>query len=132
MSFYYVGDLCHVLDEGDWDKVCAQLEPIGDDDYDPEVWLDGEGLRTAIMFPTAYGDGVYTDGDGREYSVDSGTLGAILYEFTDHAKGADAVKRGLGHLIEFDELDAGECGYDEGLIAFGMMQKNGVEIDTGE
>lgn len=151
---YYIGDLCYVLTDDEWDTLCAQvpskLEMLEDleseDGYDNEFFLDVDKLtayavsldsddyeaaRPFVCFSTAYGDGCYEDLDGNSYAVDSGTIGMIDVRYiSDSAKLERAVQSGLGHLVETDSpIDPSECSYDEGVITFGAMSV-GVEIDT--
>lgn len=75
---YYVGDLCYVM-HPQWKQVCDLMFAT-----DGNSVLDGEfnlanGVRFAIQ-STAYGDGVYYDGEGREYPVDAGLIGCIRVE----------------------------------------------------
>ena len=147
MTTYYCGDLCYVLSDKEWDVLCAvvpsraeMIEQIHTEDgYDCEFFLnaaDPLDPRSFICFSTAYGDGCYLDQNGREYSVDSGTLGLIDIEFiSDESKLKDALCDGLGHLITVgDEIDASECYFDddEGAIVFGDQHSKGVRIETGE
>jgi hypothetical protein len=148
---YFVGDLCYVLTDNEWDTVCAtvpmrgeMLEAIeSDDGYDCDFFLNphedmfssAEGYEAAkqfVCFSTAYGDGVYNDLDGNPYSVDSGTIGMIRTDYiTDKAKLERALELGLGHVITADsEIDPTECSYGEGVISFGSMHSCEVVIDT--
>ena len=151
---YFVGDLCYVLTDTEWDTLCAQVpsrvemfdDIESEDGYDNEffldvdklsayaVSLDGEDYEAArpfVCFSTAYGDGQYNDLDGNPYAVDSGTIGMIDVRYiSDSAKLERAVQSGLGHLVEADApIDPSESYYDEGVITFGAMSV-GVEIDT--
>lgn len=63
---YWVGDLCYVLHDA-W-----QVVPFEDG-----IHTLPDGRRIA-KFNTIHGDGVYVDDQGREYMVDSGSLGCIL------------------------------------------------------
>ena len=151
---YYIGDLCFVLTDTEWDTLCAQVPSKGDmlddieseDGYDNEFFLDVERLsayavsldgedyeaaRPFVCFSTAYGDGQYNDLDGNPYAVDSGTIGMIDVRYiSDGAKLVQALLNGLGHLVEADApIDPSESYYDEGVITFGAMSV-GVEIDT--
>ena len=72
---YYVGDLCYVM-HPQWKEVCDLMFATDDNRV-----LDGEfnlanGVRFAVQ-STAYGDGTYYDGEGREYPVDAGLIGCI-------------------------------------------------------
>ena len=151
---YYIGDLCFVLTDTEWDTLCAQVPSKGDmlddieseDGYDNEFFLDVERLsayavsldgedyeaaRPFVCFSTAYGDGQYNDLDGNPYAVDSGTIGMIDVRYiSDKEKLERALQNGLGHLVEADApIDPSESYYDEGVITFGAMSV-GVEIDT--
>ncbi len=136
---YYVGDLAYVFTDKEWDRYCAVFDqpnvPDEDGIFDCENCLDPEAFsweedgldRPYFYFNTAYGDGVYEDKEGKRYSVDSGSIGAICVDhIKDQEKLRSAVERGLGHLHQFSEDFAGSwCGYDNGVIYF-----DGVEIDT--
>ncbi len=151
MAKFYVGDLCYVLSDEDWNTYCFAYDnkPCEtcheEDGYDPEIWLNPEAggwdawlsdkgeqpWRPCLAFSTAYGDGCYTDQEGREYSVDSGGIGCIRVDHANAEKLADAVARGLGHLHEFEEtLDDLSRDYYEGTITFSDGYTT-VEIATG-
>ena len=115
---YYVGDLCYVMNDEEWDKVTSLL-------FDANCYLTGEfnlpdGTRFASYF-TAYGDGTYRDQHGRSYSVDSGTIGCIHVEDIKTNKYEHIEE--LGNFIEFDQPFV--SGMEDGLITFGS-----VVIDT--
>jgi len=141
---YYVGDLCYVMTSDEWNTYCANYDWDHDpntcrdeDGYDCENCLDPEKFdwdnpgaeRPYFSFPTAYGDGVYTDQFGNRYCVDSGGIGAIRVDHANPEKLAEAVELGLGHIHEMDVddegLTSGMCEYDSGLLYFGH-----VEIQT--
>ena len=111
---YYIGDLCYVLSDEDYD---ALLEIIISSNK-MALW-EGEFKGFPVFVaPTAYGDGVYTDNDGDEYFVDSGTIGIVPEELIDSNNRAD-----LGNIIEF-RTDF-EVSYDDGTFKF-----DDVVIDT--
>jgi hypothetical protein len=121
---YYVGDLCYVMNTDEWNTVCYldSFYPCEDpDDFDPEGYLDPENTsiedmeagRPFYLLKTAFGDGCYRGSDGKDYSVDSGTIGCIAVDdVAEKEKLEDAVKRGLGHLHEFEDFCYGSVGYD--------------------
>ena len=125
MATYYVGDLCYVTNSDEWFTICAldEFYPCENiDDFDPMGYLDPENTsleddyagRPFWLLKTAMGDGCYTGSDGKNYSVDSGTLGVIkVDDIAEKDKLEDAVNRGLGHLHEWDEFTYSSCGYDE-------------------
>jgi len=117
---YYVGDLAYVMHDA-WSEVC-DLIPF--DNSESQFTL--EDGRTFFLLGTSYGDGTYTDQLGREYSVDSGTLGAIkVSDIRDPEFDIESVKR-LGQIIPMPyELDEHDCFADDGALAFGP-----VVIDT--
>jgi hypothetical protein len=118
---YYVGDLCYVM-HPEWDEVCA-LVTFDNEDSAYEL-SDG---RQFFMLNTAYGDGTYNDNMGRPYSVDSGTIGAIKVSDITDPEFQDAIKNGLGHVVEFPaELRDYDVAYDEGTLIF-----HNIYINTG-
>jgi hypothetical protein len=118
---YYVGDLCYVLHDR-WDEFC-DLTIDGNNCLSGEFKLkDGTVLAT---YNTMYGDGLYTDKEGREYGVDAGLIGCVL---------VDSVKLGIdgndlngGHIIEFKRPFSTGRSID-GVIFFG----DEVAIATGD
>ena len=91
---YYVGDLCYVM-HNEWDEACKLMfDPMNGEGSDGTFTLK-DGRRFAI-FGTAYGDGVYDDQEGREYSVDSGSIGCIKVEDI-----REEIREDLGNIIDF-------------------------------
>ena len=94
---YFIGDLCYVLDSR-WGEVCDKI-------IDGDEVLEGrfelrDGLEFAV-FSTCFGDGVYEDGAGNEYGVDSGSIGCVKVEDID----ASCSKKDLhqiGRVVRFD------------------------------
>lgn len=138
---YYVGDLCYVLNTDEWFTVCDldSFYPGQDpDDFDPQGYLNPEDTsceddragRPFYILKTAYGDGCYQGTDGKNYYVDSGTIGCIAVDdIIETEKLERALKQGLGHLHEFEEFTYSSCGYDpdnNGLLYFGAL-----DINTG-
>jgi len=130
---YYIGDLCYVLGGTEWEAVCAYLDGDPDDEFCLSPQSD-ENPRAFACLPTAYGDGVYLDQHGNEYSVDSGTIGMIDVRFiSESEKLENATANGWGHLHQFEEeIDPSECVSDGGFLTFGTMSVKGIVIDTGE
>ena len=117
---YWVGDLCYLIPQEDWSVVCQTLgdgrEPVGG-----SFTLGG---HEGAIFPTAYGDGVFFDQLGREFGVDSGTLGVFpagVYEspFSDG-----------GVVVDFPEDFSVSCV--DGEMRFGHLRiktKGGARPD---
>ena len=126
---YYVGDLCYVM-HPQWKEVCNLMFAT-----DSQGVLDGEfnlanGVRFAVQ-STAYGDGVYSDYDGREYPVDAGLIGCIrvadVYDPEWYLEGVNEVEFDYPFTLE----------YDNGTIKFVEHKPNGaisvkVAIETAE
>ena len=72
---YYIGDLCYVMSDDEWDEVCKLT--IKDRKCLEGIFTMKDG-RTFALFHTAWGDGVYSSNMGTSHSVDSGTIGCIL------------------------------------------------------
>ena len=108
---YYVGDLCYVMHDA-WDEVCG-LVPFDNSEHEFEL----EDGRKFILFSTAYGDGTYFDREGKSYSVDSGTIGAIKVDDIRDPEFNRIVGHGLGQFHEFPaEIDGLDCVYESGWI----------------
>jgi hypothetical protein len=121
MTKYYIGDLCYVMHD-EWTEVCS-LACFDNEDWAYEL----EDGRKFFLFSTAYGDGVYNDGNGLPYSVDSGTIGCIKVDDIQDPEFDSIIKNGLGHIHEFEcELEEYDCGVDNGCIWFDK-----VAIETG-
>ena len=145
---YYVGDLCYVVSDDEWDTVCAEMSKF--EEYDPddedsvqecEGYLDTDNYdyrnpdaaKPFWIFSTAYGDGCYLDGDGNAYSVDSGTIGMIDVRYLDSKKLQSVVERELGHLHTFERrIEAWENANEDGTLVFGTGGKDYVEIATAD
>jgi len=120
-NVYYVGDLCYVM-TNEWGEICE--DAVFDNTEVDFTLKDG---RKYIQLSTAFGDGTYNDLNGQPYSVDSGTIGAVLVNnITDTEALNQALSNGLGHLYQSDEeLDSYNCNYFEGTIYIGQ-----ITIDT--
>lgn len=116
---YYVGDLCYVLHD-EWDEVC-QLTINGNRAIGGEFNLK-DGRRFA-MYNTMYGDGTYHDQQGKEYWVDSGSIGCILMRDIDLAQLDNNVQGGA--LYDFDQDFY--TGEQDGKIMF-----HKISIDTDD
>jgi hypothetical protein len=118
---YYVGDLCYVLDDDEWDEVCSIIIQ-GNKVIDGEFVLE-DGREFAI-YSTAYGDGEYNDYYGNSYSVDSGSIGCIKIEDIKNVKDKIDIKL-LGATVDFeiDFVTGGGRGTKDwnGIIQFGRI-----------
>ena len=117
---YYVGDLCYVLHD-EWDEVC-QLTINGNRAIGGEFNLK-DGRRFA-MYNTMYGDGTYHDQQGKEYWVDSGSIGCILMRDIDLAQLDNNVQGGA--LYDFDQDFY--TGEQDGKIMFHKISINTDDI----
>jgi len=124
-GLYYIGDLCYVLNNTDWDEVC-DLVIDGNECIGGEFMLTKNfpTTRSFAMYNTKFGDGVYYDQFGNRYSVDSGSIGCIRVDQTTKGKDLEEMKR-LGAVVEMlHPFDT--CSTEEGLIKIGS-----TTIDTG-
>ncbi len=99
---YYVGDLCYVVEGDDWDRL-LDITNFGDGEFKID------GVRFAI-YGTMYGDGTYIDEQGRDYDVDSGTIGCIPISYT---------KGGISGGQEISFGSSFRTGVEDGEIFFG-------------
>lgn len=117
---YYVGDLCYVMNDDEWEQVCARTIQ-GKSFADGEFELN-DGRKFAI-YGTSWGDGGYQDYYGNEYSVDSGSIGCIKLEDIKAEKYGDIER--LGAIVEFETNfvtggGRGTKGWN-GIIQFGRI-----------
>lgn len=121
---YYIGDLCYVLNNQDWDEVCSLT--IKDRNIIDGEFTMKDGRRFA-MYSTKFGDGEYSDQYGMAYCVDSGSIGCIL---ASDITQADCEPKDLGLLMTFETDFVTGGGSDvedwEGTIQFGK-----IAIETG-
>ena len=119
-EFYFVGDIGYLHLE-EWNYIC------GNASYNNEDWvITLEDGRKVALFSTC-GDGLFTSDSGREYCVDSGTLGIIkvsdLSAF-DLGTLRKVIEKGNAHIVEmpgFDiDTDTSICGsgFDLGREGF--------------
>jgi hypothetical protein len=104
---YLIGDLCYIKnfrDEEVWEQM---IEPY----IENKVRTLRSG-RQYVILKTAYGDGSYSDQDGNEYWVDSGTIGIMQW---DHA----ITDSPQGRVHEFGS-DFNVYN-DNGILHFGAM-----------
>ena len=124
---YYIGDLCYVMSDEEWDEVCSIT--IKDNKCIEGEFNLKDGRRFAL-YGTAWGDGLYNDQYGHSYAVDSGTIGCILE--SDIKENIDDILQ-LGALIDMNTsfvTSGGRGDPDwEGIIQFGtvMIETSPVE-----
>lgn len=112
---YYIGDLCYVMTDEEWNEVCKLIfhgERIKSGEF---TFKDG---RRFAIYSTAYGDGEYYSNIGTTHSVDSGSIGCIL-ESDIKANKYDNIQD-LGAFIDINEDF--ETGIDDGIINFGFLK----------
>ena len=129
---YYVGDLCYVMDDEEWDQFC-KLTIQGNRCVDGEFNLP-DGRRFAT-YGTYFGDGLYRDQHKNEYSVDAGLIGCIRVEDI-RAEKYDIERCGAIHEFAADFITNGGRGDPDwtGTIQFGrvIIETNGDGWDDDE
>lgn len=122
---YYVGDLCYVMTDAEWEQFC-KITIQGNKCLDGEFNLP-DGRRFAT-YATAFGDGVYHDQYGYSYSVDAGLIGCIRVEDIKAEKYDNLLD--LGAIVDFERpfVTSGGRGEKdwEGVIQFGHIM---IETD---
>lgn len=116
---YYIGDLCYVMTDEEWDEFCS-LTTNGNECIDGEfTFKDGRRFAT---YGTKWGDGEYSDQYGNRYSVDAGLIGCIQVKDIRAEKYENISE--LGAIVEF-EIDFVTGGRGdrnwEGTIQFGRI-----------
>lgn len=123
---YYIGDLCYVMDDDEWDEFCS-ITIKGNECLDGEfVMRDGRKFAT---YGTRWGDGEYRDQQGNRYGVDAGLIGCIRVEDIRANKYPDIERLGAIHEFATDFVTGGGRGSRNwsGTIQFGR-----VLIETGD
>jgi|LakMenEpi03Aug12_release.lakeMendotaPanAssembly.Ray.scaffolds.fasta_scaffold00051_69 hypothetical protein len=113
---YYIGDLCYVIDDENWDNFCA-MTCFGNHVLDGEFNFQGTAIA---CYGTMYGDGCYRDQTGHEYPVDAGLIGCILLSEITKPEGVEH-----GRVVTF-ERSFRTFSY-RGVIGF-----DNVQIDTSD
>ena len=121
---YYVGDLCYVMDDDEWDEFCT-LTIKDNECLEGEFELDGRKFAT---YGTKWGDGEYRDQNGHSYGVDAGLIGCIrLSDIKD--PDYDEIGR-LGNIVVF-EKDFTTSGGRNGVREWnGKIHIGHIVIDT--
>jgi len=70
---WWVGDLCYIVPDGEWNDLCEALEKQGYDLCQGEL----ESGAQWVCSTTMWGDGAYQGSDGNVYGVDAGLIGAL-------------------------------------------------------
>lgn len=99
---YYVGDLCYVLHD-EWDEVCELMFAGRKDGGCNQGEFNLKDGRRFAVYNTAYGDGTYVDGQGREYYVDAGCIGCILVDDIDMLNIRNKQSFDGGNVISFEK-----------------------------
>jgi hypothetical protein len=106
---YVVGDMCNSLNSDDWQDYCFQ-----------DVLPEG-----AFSFHCFTGDGTYFDQEGREYNVDSGTIGILpLDKVSDQEKLRTALKYRIVQVLDLPEVGEDDCYEENGVITLGPIVIN--------
>ena len=92
---YYIGDLCYVMHD-EWDEFCALT--ISDNQCLTGEFNLADGRRFAT-FTTRWGDGTYSDQNGKSYDVDAGLIGCIAVEDIDLTHPSNFISG--GNIVEF-------------------------------
>lgn len=92
---YFVGDIGQVTSHETWTQfICRKDEPEFLRKYKGDTFRYKD--IPVAMYSTFHGDGVFEDQDGREYAVDSGTVGCIPLTAVEG-------DTGFGQVIDFPE-----------------------------
>jgi len=119
---YYVGDLCYVMTDEEWDEVCGLLfEGRSDHGCNEGEFILKDGRRF-VTYNTKYGDGRYESNMWTDHSVDSGGIGCIRLEDIRRGDTFDDIKT-FGAVMNFP-VDF-VTGKEDGVIQFDR-----VTIDT--
>jgi len=115
---YYIGDLCYVMTDEEWEQLCTLTAPrMGTWGKSTQGEFELADGRKFACYDTKWGDGVYHDEIGHSYSVDAGLIGCILVSDIKANKYDNLLD--LGAIVEFDEPFV--TSEHTGLIQFGYI-----------
>jgi len=117
---FYIGDICYVLGNDVYSDFWGDQKHFADGAFE----VPGKGYAFAVG-STAYGDGVYSDKEGRQYPVDAGVIGVVPLELVEKEDGLK-----LGTVIRMPGIAALDC--EEGVFDFCLPDGSTVHIDTRE
>jgi hypothetical protein len=116
---YYIGDLCYVMPDEDWEQLCILTAPrMGTWGKSTQGEFELADGRRFACYDTKWGDGVYHDEIGHSYSVDAGVIGCIKLEDIKYVDNYDQFLD-VGAIVEFDEPFV--TSEHEGQIQFGYI-----------
>jgi hypothetical protein len=124
---YYVGDLMYVMRGPIRDKMWeVQNEDVSEHGkrIAPDCYQLSDGMTYCELRTGA--DGGYIDSKGREYDVDSASIGCVETKYLEPYKTHPEYYAKSGHIIRFDEPFT--CSYGENAIFFGKE----VSISWGD
>lgn len=119
---YYIGDLCYVINEKDWEELLEQSGHLGLD-FDSDQWFGKFKKFGLFVGSTAHGDGMYYDNRGGTYAVDSGTIGIIDATWPDVNESEIEM---LGCIVHFHQ------DFKVQMPERGLFHFDGLTIDTRE
>jgi hypothetical protein len=111
---YYVGDLCYVMTDKEWDEFCALTIVDNDCVHGEFTFADGRRFAT---YGTKWGDGIYRSNINTKHSVDAGLIGCIRIDDINPEKLDEENMEELGAVIHFDYSFS--TGSRDGVITFG-------------
>lgn len=113
---YYIGDLCYVMTDKEWDEFCS-LTTIDYDCIHGEFNFE-DGRRFAT-YGTKWGDGEYKSNINTNHSVDAGLIGCIRLNEINIEKLNEEDMLGVGAIVDFDKPF--KTYENNGLIVFGHV-----------
>lgn len=113
---YYIGDLCYVMTDGEWDEFCKLT--IVDNDCVHGEFNFADGRRFAT-YGTKWGDGEYRSNINTKHSVDAGLIGCIRLNEINIEKLDEEEMERLGAIVDFP--NEFKTYSNDGLIVFGHV-----------
>lgn len=129
---YYIGDPCYVYNnehpqaDSLWREFCDKFYEL-EKKASAVINVDGADF---FVGDTSYGDGTYIDNYGREYGVDSGTIGITLAEIKEKEYFDKMTSESGGHFIAFEKDFEAEI--NNGIFIFGHIKINTSRDDEEE
>lgn len=134
---YFLSDPCYVIQDDEWD---GWLTATGNDNRQSVFIGQTPTGAWAMAFSTAFGDGVYADGQGRTYGVDSGMIGLVPVDYNPTA-GEEIVEfatdvecyieePGSGHILHFGSVAIRTGDTDDDDDDYSQCRTDGCDGDA--
>lgn len=124
---YWVGDPCYSIPDEEWMPWLEAADYTINDRHHILVADLGEG-RYAVGVSTQFGDGYYSDNEGRGYGVDAGLIGLVSQDWPGAGAKYYPRQEGIRYPLELpNEITVSYS--EDGTITFGDLSIYTGDVD---